>query len=792
MDTPTGYVYLRTNHWLKKLELIKIGITGDIINRANSYITGEPICGSYILIIAIYIDKLHFIDRLLKDELKEYHYQNDGGTEFYKDIVDISIISDILNTYNITFHALSNDELAIINHRQYEQITYNEPTMEYEEWRLQRLSENMIIQNTYTPNSIQSITLENIFMYYLTNAIGYIIWTCGLGKTLLSIFSVGKLLCKSVIIGVPSIYLQAQFKDEVLRIYPHPENIILIGGSGKHPSMDNIIYKIRNATLDKPVFIITTYSSCKYLIHKDLIVDYKIGDEAHHLVGKLENGEYRLFHNIQSAKSLYMTATQKIVDGDNVASMNDETYFGKMIDSKTTSWAIENGYITDYRIVVLKMETVMLNYLLRQSDIPSSNSSLFLSSYMVVYSIFKNPRITHILIFANQISNADCIYEYMRLLMTQHLMFYLKMSCADFDALEHSENSIEENDVFNSSTITSEWKEIIGKYRGFIVEQMTDEDYYLLVDKILLENVYIKSLSSKSNLNINEEIGIFTRSKWGIIPSVYMFDEGVNIPIVNAVCVAENMTSNIRITQSLLRGNRKNANVPDKKAIILLPVCYDILYYDTKDKDFKSIVHIIRQLSSTDEHIIERIKVHSVSLVSDSISSDSTSSENMGISIKLDTIEMNKIQLLLKQRLNIDFTEDEKEYQYYKELNYQNRVISSFQHRDNSCVHIGGTLNIEGEDFYINPLEYFSKRGVWKGWRDFLCLDKYDCFIQSKEDWIKRCKELEIDSIEKYKIMCQEYKELHPEPSIYYIDFQSIEKELNSQIETRIVRRRRR
>ena len=82
------------------------------------------------------------------------------------------------------------------------------------------------------------------------------------------------------------------------------------------------------------------------MVNNDIRVDFKIGDEAHHLVGieKEENKSFRLFHKIKSQKSLFMTATQKIIDtrlNKVIYSMDDETIFGKCIDNKSVYWAFE-------------------------------------------------------------------------------------------------------------------------------------------------------------------------------------------------------------------------------------------------------------------------------------------------------------------------------------------------------------------------------------------------------------------------------------------------------------------
>ena len=88
---------------------------------------------------------------------------------------------------------------------------------------------------------------------------------------------------------------------------------------------------------NKPFFVISTYSSCRKL--KDIEFEFKIGDECHHLTGiESDKKHYLKFHNITSQKTLFMTATKKIINTnlENTAfTMENEKVFGKCIDEKS-------------------------------------------------------------------------------------------------------------------------------------------------------------------------------------------------------------------------------------------------------------------------------------------------------------------------------------------------------------------------------------------------------------------------------------------------------------------------
>jgi superfamily II DNA or RNA helicase len=80
------------------------------------------------------------------------------------------------------------------------------------------------------PLSHQQEVLDIIEDFYKNNDIGRVIWSCGLGKSLLSIFIIKKFKFKINLIGVPRTFLLSQFQDDILLIFPNRENILFVGG----------------------------------------------------------------------------------------------------------------------------------------------------------------------------------------------------------------------------------------------------------------------------------------------------------------------------------------------------------------------------------------------------------------------------------------------------------------------------------------------------------------------------------------------------------------------------------
>ena len=193
------------------------------------------------------------------------------------------------------------------------------------------------------------------------------------------------------------------------------------------------------------IVVITTYDSSHILAAASLDIgyhfDFKIGDEAHHLTIRdlkfnVSQKAYIQFHEILSGKTLFMTATTKIYDykiynnpvkeddnpeDDNylIYSMNDETRFGKVIDTKSVKWAIENGKITDYNVVVLyNTITEILSIIkLFNIDINDKDLELFVSAYMTLKCLSKYNDLTHLLIYTNSTKNSDLVIKFINQLL---------------------------------------------------------------------------------------------------------------------------------------------------------------------------------------------------------------------------------------------------------------------------------------------------------------------------------------------------------------------------------------
>jgi predicted helicase len=468
-----------------------------------------------------------------------------------------------------------------------------------------------------------------------------------------------------------------------------------------------------------PLFIITTYHSSHLFINNEIIFDLKIGDECHHLVGKDDKDpdkkKFILFHKIKSKKSLYMTATKKTILNidDKDYSMENEEIFGKTIDEKTFKWAIDKGIITNYKIIIIENQFNDFMEIKNKISSSISNKELFICAYLTLRALKA---------FNDK--------------SPTHILFYT-------------------NEIKDAELVKNYFQEILS---------------YNIID-IDNNDLYYNSLHSNLNNKVIEDgLEKFKKSKYGIISCVHLFGEGINCPIIDGITVACNMYSNIKIVQYLLRANRLFRDKPNKIANYIIP------YLNTER--YSNISHIIRQLANYDETIEQKIIVSQLSLSKSSKSFNNDDFPNSNIIIEKPIYEfIQNPELLLKIKMKLrnskdllsnDFTEEENEYNYVKVINRCLKINSRCDYYNSREIH---------EQFIDNPHIYFSNKGVWINWCEFLGYETSH-LIQTKQKWINFCKEKEIRTLDDYNKFIKIYNELPKDPEDFYNDFSNISNEL--------------
>lgn len=713
-----SYIYLRDNEWFQMKSLIKLGVTSYLINRESGYKTSEPVLGEYIQVYQIPKTLEKWVDKKLKQYFKPqniilYNRHNaPGGSEYYtRDIIDT--LNTALRSLNVKYKRLTFDEIVNQERKEYfkEKVDKNLHFQHFVKnpmGFIKKLRQRR--RKRFSPRPHQQSVLDTIQDFYQDNDIGKIIWACGLGKALLSIQIVEVLKFTRVLIGVPSEYLQMQFQKEILKMFPNPENICLVNGQNVKKNLDVFLSR----QVADPLFVITTYHSCHHLL--DIPFHFKIGDECHHLVGDdPKKHGFRLFHKIQSNKTLFMTATEKT--SDKGYSMDDTEVFGELIDEKCVKWAIENKHITDYQIVCLKSTKEELEHVLIQ--LKPTNPALFTSTYMCLKSLSLYSTLTHILLYTNTIEESNLANEYIRQLLETPEFEYLN---GMYHKSLHSKSK-EDIDV--------ETKEFRASHCGIIC-----------CAYIFGEGVDLPELN-------------------GVCVACNMQSE---IRIVQYLLRPNRKHNEGKIAYIIIPYTDDEwSRVPDGKVVNGRIVCNET-----------RIQSIVWQMRNLDESVEQKIFVSELKSrkpdLEDPEKKQKESLPNTEFVLSENTQELQRIKVRLRysRALHSDFTEEEDEYIYLKVLNEELKLGSKMEYIDSKSIHPN----------YINDAEaYFRKKGVWTNWYDFLGTDTSE-FIESKQEWIDYCKYLKISSIEHYKKVAETDRRLPKDPGMFYREFGNIPSEL--------------
>jgi superfamily II DNA or RNA helicase len=821
-----NYLYVRNHPAYQFNNAVKIGSTTNLGARDMAYATGEIVRGEFIRVFKLLDNtpalglevpvpslddaplppRLLFIEKMLHRYLTKlgHHIYLGGGMEFFN-TAGIGVIESFLADFGIAYVELSGQEIKDILLEYKNNITWNKTKLCVEKYFKRWLDKvfNKKKSKLIVPLPHQQEVLDRIPAFYNVNEIGKLLWACGMGKALMGLLIAGILRARNIVIGVPSIYLQGQMVREVVRVFQNAE-VQLIGGRGgtTNPAVIKRILAARQqqpGTLqrelesgleqvsERELVMITTYDSCYILadvaVETGFQFDFKIGDEAHHLVAhgkedEFSNESYIRFHDIPAQKALFMTATPKfyiprVVSQESssggtsaseyvIYSMNDERLFGKCIDSKPVRWAIDNGKITDYRVMVLYNTVSEVEEIIRRFKLEVRDMELFVAAFMVLKSLEKyEGDLSHILIYTNTTENSDIVIGYVR-------------------------------DILALGIVR------LGSFSGSA-----------------RDDIYTASLhSNTSGCKLDMEVGKFSKARIGIIACVYIFGEGFDLPRLNGVAFAENMISPIRTMQCALRPNRLDKERPEKVAFVIIP------YLDREERgintaSFKKCFTILDRIRNDDDILEYRNKITVASLVLEDLENprdlepvlddkldditkpiepgfeedieeqtekEKNDAKNASVILRDNPDELEKLKLRMKYstRLKNRESPEKDEYEYMKFLNRQLGISSKVEYNDSSRRGAFG-------HWVASPDIYFARFGVWVNWYDYLGVDTSG-FIQDKEQWLEYCRLHNITNYKEYYELQKIKKELPVYPEDLYIEFTNIDYELNKK---NSIRRRR-
>ncbi|QUS55397.1 DEAD/DEAH box helicase [Pseudovibrio brasiliensis] len=274
------------------------------------------------------------------------------------------------------------------------------------EWEKYLATKEVVLRSKKTPRPHQIEACEVIRERFKEHDRGKLIMACGTGKTYTGLCLMEEHAGKGKLglFLVPSLALMAQtvtewkndavedfrafavcsdtqvgkrkIKDDVADINVHDLVIPATTDARK------LAEKTAKLPSDEMTVIFATYQSIQVLNDAQQLglpdFDLIICDEAHRTTGATLAGEdetkfVKVHDNgfIKAKKRLYMTATPRIF-GDEVkskakqvdavlASMDDEALFGPVFFKKGFGWAVENGLLSDYKVIVLAVDEAMVS-----------------------------------------------------------------------------------------------------------------------------------------------------------------------------------------------------------------------------------------------------------------------------------------------------------------------------------------------------------------------------------------------------------------------------------------------
>ncbi len=414
---------------------------------------------------------------------------------------------------------------------------------------------------------------------------GRLIMACGTGKTFTSLRIAEDIAGKGklVLYMVPSLALMSQTVREWKNDAEHEFTAFSACSDtkvGRRRGSDDIIEmsrhdlafpattdprklaeQIERADKNKMTVVFSTYHSIEVISKAQKVFglgqfDLIVCDEAHRttgvtLVGEDESSFVRIHsnENVDGAKRLYMTATQRIytenakkkVEGEVVtlASMDDEEVYGEVLFHRNFGWAVENNLLTDYKVIVLIVDENLVSERVQKSfEGGGSKTELKLDDATKMVGCYKA---------LAKIGFKDNKNEKARLQPMRRALAFCRS-------------------IKLSETFTEQFMNVVNEYRN---SDEIDEEFKTDLT-VELDHVDGTFNADQRNKRLNwlkdETHGDVCR----ILSNARCLAEGVDVPALDAVLFLHPRKSQIEVVQSVGRVMRKAEG--KELGFVILPV----------------------------------------------------------------------------------------------------------------------------------------------------------------------------------------------------------------------------
>jgi predicted helicase len=467
-----------------------------------------------------------------------------------------------------------------------------------------------------TPREHQQQALEAVVAGLANADRGKLIMACGTGKTFTSLRIAETVAGKGkrVLFMVPSLALMSQTvrawkndaQDDFTAFSACSDK--KVGRSVDFDSLDLNVHdlafpattdperlarQVNDATADKMTVVFSTYHSIDVLTRAQKQYglpefDLVICDEAHRTTGVTlkdedESNFVRIHSNdhVAAKKRLYMTATPRIFgdaakrkadDHDaELASMDDESKFGKDLFHRGFGWAVENELLTDYKVVVLAVDeglisTTIQNRLKEGAELTLDDATKIVGCYKALTK-----------------SDLASDLEFDPRPMRRALAF-----CQS---------------IAKSRIIEDEFAQVVEEYTG---NELIDKGDHLYTE--------VRHIDGSFNASAREEMLNWLKADAGddtcrILTNAKVLSEGVDVPALDAIMFMHPRKSQIDVVQSVGRVMRRAEG--KKLGYVILPVA---IPPNTKPEEalnnnerYQVVWQILNALRAHDERLDARI-----------------------------------------------------------------------------------------------------------------------------------------------------------------------------------------
>jgi superfamily II DNA or RNA helicase len=449
----------------------------------------------------------------------------------------------------------------------------------------------------FTPMPHQNKMISEVLEGFVTEQRGKMLAACGTGKTLTALWIKERLSAKHVLFVAPNLALIKQTLEAWMPQASAPFTYLCVcsdttvAQNANQPENDEFqadasyigvpvttdsdkILEFLNFETQKDKVIFSTYQSLDAIVGalekiEGFSFDISFFDEAHRTAGNKDTQMFIMGMNdafVPSEKRLFMTATERFVNprivgrareyNYEVFSMDNYEQYGPTFSSLPFRSAIEQGIISDYKIVLCCMKEGELK------NIIDNNLILNIGDREVdAQNLFKQVLLAKTM---NDIGIHKAI-SYHR----------------DIDSAKR----------FISSVNGTKLSEVISG----------------IMDDIIVSDVYADHINGTMSAGARKEIfDEFITSPFGVISNARCLTEGVDVPIIDAVYFADPKNSVIDIIQAVGRSLRTVKDNPDKISYIIIPVIIadEISNFEDIDPENFSTLHTVVQALRDQDRIL--------------------------------------------------------------------------------------------------------------------------------------------------------------------------------------------